>query len=59
MYRYEVQGRNGYYAIDEYIDDVCLRNVFTGTKKTVLQVKRLLEEALIHGKVDEIMRARS
>jgi len=27
MINFQVEGRNGYYAIDEYRDDVCIRHI--------------------------------
>ena len=42
---YEVEGRNGYYAVDQYKGDVCIRTVFSGTKQRAESVATELNNA--------------
>lgn len=51
MYEYKMQGRNGYWAVDLYKDDKCLRNVaILRTKKEATTVTGELNNALELGK---------
>ncbi len=49
---YETEGRNNYYAVDQYNGESCTRCVFTGKKKDAELVAVMLNDAYRQGIFD-------
>ena len=49
---YRSQRRNGYWGVDEYLDNQCLRTVTTGTANGP-EIARLMMQAYQQGRIDE------
>lgn len=45
---YKVEGRNGYYAVDEYLGKRCIRTIHAGikSKKQAIQIADEIENAV-------------
>lgn len=52
LIHYEVEGRNGYYAVDEFRGDSCLRPVYSGKRKDAECVAAALNNAYKQGVCD-------